>query len=842
MTVRIRAHVARAARDIAPLWPLHSFIALNPLAAQESTAFESAEHPGAALTRSRRAYLQDIAAGRITVSDVRAAICSQIPEVAGAPALRLGAQTRSALDILVTELVTPGLLADDDGVPIAPVSDIDGIVVKWLAAYLDPDPAWPMPRRSQGLYAAWRELASHDTGLPRSARRRLRSLPATAEACLIESLRELGIDPAAAEAVLCRELAYVPGWVGYIKWREEYLGDVDLLDVLALRFALRGALGCEPEPAPQKSEPEPVDEVRQRAEALAGKLGADPHPHTLAALTRVLGLHPAAQHRFTLQHAYELHYRRHLIAKLPASPAAPQEVHTQFIACIDPRSEGIRRHLEQHNPGIETLGFAGFFGVPFRFSSYQSADAIDALPALLTPRHRVTETTTAHAAGNRWVARMRARRALAAGFHAAETSPAAPYALAELSGPVMGVLTACKTLAPASTERWSARLRHAWAAKPDTQLTMTDAFSLEERVGLAEASLRTMGLGRFAPLVVIAGHGSTSANNLYQSAQHCGACGGNRGDANARAAAALFNDPQVRQALGARGLVIPAGTHFVAAEHDTVTDHLEILDPHLIPASHRSLVQQFVAASRQASDALVRERAAQLPGVTRRRTVEKVRARSADWAEVYPEWGLAGNAAIVVGPREMTVDAHLDRRVFLHSYRPELDPTGAGLETILTAPVIVAQWINHQYYFSAINPDTLGAGTKTTHNAIGTLGVLSGHGGDLRRGLPWQSIGLGTRLVHEPMRLAVIVQAPLERVTEIIDRNSVLRSLVMNRWISVTARSDAQSPWLHFGAYGWEAPAWLDSDQPAPVHQRVQQPVQPPVITVPDRVKEDSHV
>lgn len=839
MTVWIRAHVARAARDIAPLWPLHSFIALNPLAAQESTAFESVVSDGVARTRSRSAYLQDIAEGRITLSDVRAALRAQIPELTAAPEVRVGAARLSALDLLVTELVTPGLNADDDVAPSAPVSAIDDIVAKWLAAYLDPDPAWPMPRRSQGLYAAWRELARHDSGLPRSARRRLRSLPPTAEECLVASLDELRIAPEATEIALRNELAYLPGWIGYISWREEHLGDVDLLDVLALRFAIRAALGCAPEPIQPASPTEPVDEVRRRAEALAAALRADQHPATCAALARVLGLHPVAQHRFTLQHAYELHYRRNLVGDLPRVHREPVGVRTQFIACIDPRSEGIRRHLEAVNPAIETLGFAGFFGVPFRFSSYESTDTIDVLPALLTPRHRVTETTTAHTDGKRWAARMRVRRALSAGFHAAETSPAAPYALAELSGPLMGVLTACKTLAPVSTARWSAHLRRALAQKPDTELTVPDAFSLDERAGLAEASLRTMGLGRFAPLVVIAGHGSTSVNNLYQSAQHCGACGGNRGDANARAAAALFNDPQVRQALRARGLDIPDRTHFVAAEHDTVTDHLEILDTHLIPASHRSLVQQFVTTARHASEALVRERAAQLPGVPKnRRAIANVRARSADWAEVYPEWGLAGNAAIIVGPRELTAGLHLHRRVFLHSYRPQLDPTGAGLETILTAPVIVAQWINHQYYFSAINPGTLGAGTKTTHNAIGTLGVLSGHGGDLRRGLPWQSVGVGDRLLHEPMRLAVIVEAPLERVTEIIDRNTVLRSLVSNRWVSVTARSTAQSPWMSYGAYGWEPPTWLDSVQTA----ATEPPMHLPVAPVPAPVKEDSHV
>ncbi|MES2093006.1 MAG: DUF2309 domain-containing protein [Actinomycetota bacterium] len=811
MTLLIRAKVAQAAHDIAPSWPLESFIAINPLAGEEGRPFEHAA--GAArLTRTSSEFLSDYRSGRITDADLVAAVTERVPELGGAtPALqarlRIGGRTLRAAEIVAAELP---FLQPPVSVPAGTpslVDRVDRLAAKWVAAYLDPDPLWCVPDRAAGFYGAWRRLARYDTDVPFRARRGLRSLPERADDALDRAIVSLGIPESEIERAMKAELAGLPGWAAHIKWRAEHAGDIDLTSYLAVRFTLRVALG---EPISTRAQPnevqlgtEPPATVWTRGERLVRHLGggASIERQTVAALARLLATHPQNDHPFTWQRAYELHYRDALLASLTDGAQDTDRPVVQVVMCIDPRSEGLRRHLER-GTAIETLGFAGFFGVPIRYLGHGAREAVNSLPALLSPRHTVTDLPRDGRTATRRTARLRLRDALASGLHAGDTVAAAPFALAETAGWFFGIGTLVRTVFPAAAGALS-RLGSATLPPLPSTMTVSDAFTLEERAQLAETAIRMMGVNRFAPLIVLAGHGSTSSNNLYQSALDCGACGGNPGAPNARAAAAIFNDFEVRSILAFRGIPIPSETFFVAAEHDTVSDRIAILDPHLVPATHLAAVRQFEKMQRDAADRLITERAADLPGASPRHSPARLRRRAHDWAEVYPELGLAGNAAMILGPRELTRGVDLGRRVFLHSYRSELDPDGGALESILTAPVVVAQWINHQYYFSALNPDQLGAGTKTVHNAIGTLGVLSGQGGDLRRGLPWQSVGFGEELFHEPMRLAVIAQAPLDRIGEIVSRNQVLRSLLDNDWITLTARTNPTMGWQRYTRYGW---------------------------------------
>ena len=141
--------------------------------------------------------------------------------------------------------------------------------------------------------------------------------------------------------------------------------------------------------------------------------------------------------------------------------------------------------------------------------------------------------------------------------------------------------------------------------------------------------------------------------------------------------------------------------------------------------------------------------------------------------------------------------------MFVHSYEPSLDPDGSTLRGILTAPLVVGQWINAQYYFSTTDPEVFGAGSKTVHNVLGDVGVLTGPGGDLRRGLPLQSVRAGDRLLHEPVRMLTVVAGSLDHIDAAIEGSPVLRRLVENEWLFLVAQPSPGTPWLQRRRDGW---------------------------------------
>lgn len=180
--------------------------------------------------------------------------------------------------------------------------------------------------------------------------------------------------------------------------------------------------------------------------------------------------------------------------------------------------------------------------------------------------------------------------------------------------------------------------------------------------------------------------------------------------------------------------------------------------------------------------------------------------RSCDWANPRPEWGLSGNGAFLIGRRKLTKGLDLGGRVFLHSYDPIADPHGAILEKIMTAPLIVGEWINLGYYFSAVDPWAYGSGSKVLHNVVGGVGMMLGAQSDLQMGFPLQTVNNGDIHYHEPMRLLAIIEHAPGVISSIIEKHAILQQLFHNQWLNLVALDPNTFEFYRYNSNStWEA-------------------------------------
>ncbi|MEI7957193.1 MAG: putative inorganic carbon transporter subunit DabA [Verrucomicrobiota bacterium] len=457
------------------------------------------------------------------------------------------------------------------------------------------------------------------------------------------------------------------------------------------------------------------------------------------------------------------------MGNLSAQPSAVPTTRpvAQAVFCIDVRSEVLRRHLEASLPGSQTIGFAGFFGFPVAHKPAGEDHSAARCPVLLVPAVESNEPEDP-------AARMKLARKAA--WKAFQNSATSCFSFVESAG--LGFAAVLGRF-----RRHSGDCCH----PPAPHLTQVP---LETRAAMAEAALRNMSLTKnFARLVLICGHGSHSANNPYASALDCGACGGHAGDVNARLAATTLNDPDVRKMLAGNGIRIPDDTLFIAGLHDTLSDDVVLFDLTDVEDDHAAEVAALQAALASAGAATRQERAASLGlGALRPNQLDSaVRTRGQDISQVRPEWGLANNAALVAAPRSRSAALKLDGRVFLHDYDAAADPELKVLTLILCAPVVVASWINLQYYASRIDPLRYGSGDKALHHVVGGIGVMEGNCGDLKTGLPIQSIHDGQKFLHEPRRLTVVIDAACASIDQVLAQQESVRQLIDNGWIHLVA-------------------------------------------------------
>jgi hypothetical protein len=251
----------------------------------------------------------------------------------------------------------------------------------------------------------------------------------------------------------------------------------------------------------------------------------------------------------------------------------------------------------------------------------------------------------------------------------------------------------------------------------------------------------------------------------------------------------------VRALLRERGIDIPVGTWFIGCEHNTCDDSFSWLDRDGLPDPLTAALERLDADLRHAGQLHAQERCRRFASAPLDIDAAGARRHAAgrrfDYSQARPELGHATNAAVFVGRRAATRGVFFDRRMFLISYDPSEDPDGCVLELLLLANGPVGAGISLEYYFSTVNNERYGCGTKVVHNITGLLGVMEGTSSDLRPGLPRQMIE-----IHEAMRLLLVVEHEPRVLDALYRRQPALQELVGNGWVQLAAK-DPGSARIH---------------------------------------------
>jgi hypothetical protein len=485
------------------------------------------------------------------------------------------------------------------------------------------------------------------------------------------------------------------------------------------------------------------------------------------------------------------------VGHLAAKPRSTKRGEKSFQAmfCIDDREDSIRRHIEQCDPKSETIGAPGFFGAAIYFQPFGGKFYEKNCPAPVTPKHLIKEieVTTEHSHEI---------------FHSKNSHTFFRGFMLSLS---LGLVTGFRMLLDLFRPKMRADIADAFSHM-DVNGTLlienTDTnqienglqigYTVEEMANVVQTLLRNIGMSEnFAPIVYVVAHGSSSANNPHHGAHDCGACSGRPGAVNARVFAFMANHPKVRLILESRGFYIPDTTQFLGAMHDTASDEIGYYDIQNLSKINAEKHKTNVEAIENALDLNAKERARRFASIDINQDLKKIRQaiknRSVSYFEPRPELGHGSNALCYVGMRNQMKGLFLDRRAFHQSYDYRNDTNGEALAQVMAPLPVVCGGINLEYYFSRMDIEKMGAGTKLPHNVMGLIGVANSSDGDLRPGLPLQMIEN-----HDPVRLLMMVEHRPEIVLKIISATQAMYDWFDKGWIHLVAVSPEDGKLYHF--------------------------------------------
>jgi uncharacterized protein YbcC (UPF0753/DUF2309 family) len=786
----------KACKKIAPVWPLENFVAVNPYLGFtdkkfESVAQELAAAGGIQMTLPTSFYLQKIREGLIQMDDLSAVLKSR----------RIYTEAQKFIQGLEKDANN-----SEETSTFATVADIAtqvtnkdwnrfivGRISTWAASYFDNGQAvWSTADQKAGLFASWRAEALIDrtpelSGL-KGFRKFIKALPEQPVEATHYALNQLGISEDGISLYLHRILLRTGGWSAYaarLDWDSELYGGKDgkLIEFLAVLICWEACL----------FESLRTPELSSKWKSACSML---PHVNVEKDLNQNL------INKLILQEAFDAAAQRQLVSKFKGEQKNEEkktkQAKAQAIFCIDVRSEVYRRNLELSDSQIETLGFAGFFAFPIEYVPIGHDHGEAQCPVLLTTGPKIMEQLpdedqNKSALNNRILNRQiqQVWKSFKSGAVTCFSfvSPMGLSYLPKIFTDAFGWTRPVPNPNTVGTKGdFSEKKRISLATD---QNDPTVGISLDQQIQMAKNALKAMSLDSdFAKFVLITGHGSTMVNNPHATGYDCGACGGHTGEANARVAAAVLNNPKVRTALLEANISIPSNTVFLACLHDTTTDEVSILNEADVPRNRAEDLIDLKKSLAIAGKATRTERSLRLTSGNASQSDKAMMARSKDWAQLRPEWGLAGCSAFVVAPRGRTKGIDLEGKSFLHSYEWRKDNEFSILELIMTAPMVVTSWINLQYYGSTVDNKNFGSGNKTLHNVTAGVGVLEGYSGDLRVGLPLQSIHDGEQFQHDPLRLNVIIEAPIDAMNSILKKHNGVKDLCDNGWIFLMAMND----------------------------------------------------